>query len=106
MLGVRGTALSWSVTPYLTVRKIITGFSEWNVIQNLELNWGVPQGSCLGPLLFIIYSSKLFEIIKLHLPYADDTPLYLSFSPNEGGGNGRKFRRNSQMKPFLALSDH
>ena len=39
--------------------------------------------SCLGPLLFIIYSSKLFEVIKDRLPvahtYADDTQLYLSF---------------------------
>ena len=43
----------------------------------------MPQGSCLGPLLFTIYASKLFEILKRHLPdvhaYADDNQLYLSF---------------------------
>ena len=46
---------------------------------------GVPQGPCLGPLLFTLYSSKLFMIIEKYLScvhaYADDTLLYLSFKP-------------------------
>ena len=39
----------------------------------------------VGSLLFVIYSSKLFNIVNKHLPnvhaYADDTQLYLAFKP-------------------------
>ena len=52
---------------------------------SFDLRFGVPQGSCLGRLLFVVYASKLLEIIQAHLPdahcFADDTQLYLSFKP-------------------------
>ena len=52
-----------------------------------DQEWGVPQGSCLGLLLFVLYFSKLFEITGCYLPnvhvYADDSQLYISFSPND-----------------------
>ena len=41
----------------------------------------------MDPLLFSIYVSKLFQILKQHLPsvhtYADQTRLYLSFKPSD-----------------------
>ena len=84
--GITGTALKWFKS-YLTNRSqrvLING----NYSESFSLPQGVPQGSCLGPLLFTIYASKLFEIVKCHLPdvhaYADDTQLYLkvSFKPD------------------------
>ena len=40
------------------------------------------------PLLYVIYASKLFNVIERHLPdalcYADDSHLYLSFRPADG----------------------
>ena len=39
----------------------------------------------MGPILFTLYVSRLFNIISQHLPsvhgYADDTQIYLSFRP-------------------------
>ena len=83
-IGINVTALNW-FTSYLNNRSqrvSLNGFTS----DSLTLPYGVPQGSCLGPLLFTIYSCKLFEVIKYHLPeahaYADDIQLYLSFSPD------------------------
>ena len=86
--GISGTALEW-FSSYLSGRSqrvMVQGILS----QSLILDFGVPQGSCLGPLLFMIYASKLFDIIEGHLPavhcYADNTQLYVFFSPNKNTG--------------------
>ena len=73
--GIRGTALNWFIS-YLSNRKQFVQINSYKSSM-LPLNTGVPQGSILGPLLFLIYmndipnSSDLFDFIL----FADDTSL-------------------------------
>ena len=58
--------------------------------KEFDLNCGVAQGSCLGPL-FTIYTSLLLDVVEKYLPsvhcYADDTQLYVSFHPADETGH-------------------
>ena len=81
--GIQGKALSWFAASYLSGRTQRIMINE-SLSKPFKLECGVPKGSCLGPLLFTLYTSKLFEIIKYLLPiiycYSDDSQVYVSFS--------------------------
>lgn len=73
--GVRGTARNWFKS-YLTNRKLFVHI-EGKKSHFYELQFGVPQGSVLGPLLFLIYINDIINSSsKLDFSmFADDTAL-------------------------------
>ena len=75
--GVRGPPLTL-IKNYLKDRQQITNVNNFKS-NSLKINVGVPQGSCLGPLLFLIYINDIHLItnFKVRL-FADDACLSLS----------------------------
>ena len=79
--GVKGVSYQW-------FKSYLTGKQQYTTIAHLKsdlrsINYGVPQGSVLGPILFLLYVNDLNQAIvhsKIH-HFADDTNfLYASHS--------------------------
>ena len=76
--GIRGTAYNWFES-YLSNRKQCVSYN--GVKSSMKpIKCGVPQGSILGPLLFLIYINDLINVCKKSSPYlfADDTNLFVN----------------------------
>ena len=77
-LGVRGHLLAW-IRGFLSGRRqrviLRNGSSSWNKVTS-----GVPQGSILGPLLFLLYVNDIPDAISSSIAkmFADDTKMYKS----------------------------
>jgi hypothetical protein len=80
--NVSGTALQW-------FESFLTGRSQRVIIRDavsspLALQFGVPQGSVLGPVLFNMYTHSLSDVFTAcnfnSLSYADDTSGFFAFA--------------------------
>ena len=88
--GIDGIELEW-FRSYLSCRQqycTLNGHKS----SSLQFTCGIPQGTCLGPLLFILYLNDFeycLNISRANL-YADDTEV--SFSSNELSDVARNFQ--------------
>ena len=84
--GVLNTSLNW-IKSYLKDRRMSIKINE-SKSSVRTFNFSVPQGSCLGPLLFNIYSSTIVDCVHPTQDiggYADDHFVKGTFDPKSSG---------------------
>jgi hypothetical protein len=116
VFGIKGTALCW-IRSYLHERYQFVNVNG-SLSEPARLDYGVPQGSVLGPKLFSMYMQPLGHLIQQHHLsmhfYADDTQIYVSFQPEHPQSqnqahtnivNGVKAIRQWMSDNMLKLND-
>jgi hypothetical protein len=103
-VGIGGTVLSWFAS-YLQGRTVAVeiGTSTSSVC---PVVCGVPQGSCLGPVLFSLYMLPLGLICQKHGVayhcYADDTQLYFPLNVEDKARGSSLLNCLDEIKQWMA----
>jgi 3-polyprenyl-4-hydroxybenzoate decarboxylase len=95
-IGFSNDEVNW-FRSYLSSRSQVVDINN-HMSSKLDITCGVPQGSILGPLLFLIYVNDMESAVNCNLfLYADDSALVTS-------GKNSKEIESSLNKELLSLS--
>ena len=85
VFGIRSTALQWFRSHLLGRNRCVV--ANISASSSSPVMFGVPQGSVLAPVLFVLYTTSLSDIIANqsvnHQRFADDTQFQKSTPPND-----------------------
>ena len=80
--GIRGVAYEWYKS-YLTNRQMrvkcnVASSGKTEYSDYMKVSYGTPQGSCLGPLIFLIFTNDLYRhlVYTSAILFADDTTVH------------------------------